>query len=216
MDGAQLVLALCAGLGLSAAAGFRVFVPLLLIALSEKLNLGLPVPVGEGFEWITSWPAIIMLSAATLVEVAGYYLPWVDNLLDSIATPAALVSGTLVTAAILPEMPEAVQWVTSIIVGGGSAGMVQGATVLARAASTATTGGVANPAVSTGEAVGAVATGLLAMAIPFILAGVLLLLFIWIARLLWKRLARKKDYRRLDPPERGGGGPTRPPEGTGR
>lgn len=188
----QAITAVAAGLGLSAAAGFRVFVPLLVLGLCQRFDIAIDLPVGDGFEWVSSWPAIIMFAMATGCEVAGYYIPWVDNLLDTIATPAAMISGTLISASVMPDMPDAVQWTAAILVGGGSAGLVQTGTVMLRAASTATSGGVANPVVSTGEAGGAVATSILAMVIPAILAVVLLALFTFISVKIIKRFRRKK------------------------
>src|SRR5213592_3270836 len=97
----ELALSICLGVGLSAACGFRVFVPLLglsLAALAGHLQLA------AGFEWIGTWPAFACFLAATVVEVAAYYIPWLDNLLDSLATPAAVVAGTMITAAVLTDM----------------------------------------------------------------------------------------------------------------
>ena len=188
----QVLTALAAGLGLSAAAGFRVFVPLLILGICQRFEIAMPVPLGEGFEWISSWPAILMLSIATLAEVGAYYVPWVDNLLDTVATPAALISGTLISASLMPELPEAVQWASAILIGGGSAGLVQAGTVMLRATSTATSGGLANPVVSTGEAGGAVATSVLAMLLPLILAVVLLVCFVVLSIFIIKRFIRKR------------------------
>ena len=192
-DAIQALDALAAGLGLSAAAGFRVFVPLLVLGVCQRLEVAVPLSLGEGFEWISSWPAIIMLSAATLAEVGAYYVPWIDNLLDSIATPAAMVSGTLLSAALMPEMPEAIQWAGAVVMGGGTAGVVQLGSVLTRATSTATSGGLANPIVSTGEAGGAVATSVLALVIPFVIGFFVLLLVIWLGSKIIRRLFRKRQ-----------------------
>src|SRR5215468_1906577 len=126
------ILGICIGIGLSAACGFRVFVPLLVMniaALSGHLALA------PGFEWIGSYPALIAFSVATCLEIAGYYIPWVDHLLDTIATPAAVVAGTLVTASLVTDVSPLVRWSLALIAGGGIAGMVQGTTVLARGAS---------------------------------------------------------------------------------
>lgn len=184
------LLAIFAGLGLSAAAGFRVFVPLLALALAGKSGA---LELGSGFEWLASWPAILMLGTATLTEVAAYYIPWVDNLLDTIAGPSAVVAGTVITAAVMPEMNDAVQWGLAAIVGGGSAGIIQAGTTLTRATSTATTGGAGNALVSTGEAGGAVGLSIFAFIVPFIIGCLVLLLLIWLGTKLVKRFMRKRQ-----------------------
>lgn len=200
----QTLTAVAAGLGLSAAAGFRVFVPLFIMSVCQRFGIAIDVPLAEDFEWLSSWPAMVMFGVATLAEVGAYYVPWVDNLLDTIATPAAIVSGTLISASVMPAMPDAVQWAGALLVGGGSAGIVQGGTVLLRAGSTATSGGLANPAVSTGEAGGAVATSILAMLIPLILAVILLIAFVFIGIRLIK-FFRDRKRTPAGPPAPAGG-----------
>src|SRR5262245_22853156 len=130
----EFILAFCVGVGLSAACGFRVFVPLLIMSIaanSGHLNLA------SGFQWIGYPVALIAFSVATIIEVAGYYIPWVDHLLDTIATPAAVIAGTLVTASMVTGMSPFMRWTLALIAGGGAASLVQGATVLARGVSTA-------------------------------------------------------------------------------
>ncbi len=170
----ETLLAICIGIGLSAACGFRVFVPLLVMniaALSGHLALA------HGFEWIGSYPALVAFSAATGLEVAGYYIPWVDHLLDTIATPAAIIAGTVVTASMVTHLSPFLRWTLAVIAGGGAAGMVQGTTVLTRGASTVTTAGLGNPMVATLELIGAVGLSILAIVAPvlavLLLAGVL-------------------------------------------
>ena len=144
----ETYLSLAIGLGLAAACGFRVFVPLL--ALSIASNSG-HVTLDPFFAWIGTTPAMIAFSLATALEIAGYYIPWVDHFLDTVATPAAVVAGTVVTAAMVSGMSPFLQWSTAIIAGGGIAGIIQASTVVARAVSSATTVGVANPVVATAE-----------------------------------------------------------------
>src|SRR5436190_4546597 len=140
------LLAISLGIGLSAACGFRVFVPLLFMsvaALSGHLTLA------PGFQWIGTYPALLTFSIATVLEIGGYYVPWLDHLLDTLATPAAVVAGSVITAAMVSNMDPMLKWTLAIIAGGGAAGLVQGSTVLARAASTATTAGFGNPILAT-------------------------------------------------------------------
>ena len=134
----ELALSICLGVGLSAACGFRVFVPLLGVSVAALAgHLGL----AEGFEWIGTWPALACFLTATVLEVAAYYMPWIDNLLDSVATPAAVVAGTMITAAVVTDMSPLMKWSLALIAGGGTAGVIQATTVALRGTSSVTTGG---------------------------------------------------------------------------
>ena len=127
--------------------------------------------------WLGSWPALVALGAATVLEVGAYYLPWLDHALDLVATPAAVLAGMLVSASVLTELPPVVRWIVPLIGGGGLAGLIQGASVLLRLKSAAFTGGIANPIVSTAELAGATVTALLAVLMPVLcLVGVLTLI----------------------------------------
>jgi len=183
---AETLLGICLGLGLSAACGFRVFVPLLVLSLASWSG---HLSLAPGFAWVGSYPALITFSVATGLEIAGYYIPWVDHLLDSIATPAAVVAGTLVTASLVTDVSPLVKWSLALIAGGGIAGMVQGTTVAVRAASLAGTGGLANPLVATAELGGAVVTSLLALLAPVLAVVAILILLAVVARRLWRKRA---------------------------
>ena len=156
------------GLALSAACGFRVFVPLLVLGAAGATG---QVSLVDGFEWLATTPALIALSVATLAEIAAYYVPWIDNVLDTLAGPAAVVAGVLVTASVVDEMDPMLRWGLAIVAGGGLAGMVQASTSFLRATSTAFTGGLGNPLVSTAELVGAVGVSLAALAMPIVALG---------------------------------------------
>src|SRR5215470_12447691 len=170
----ETVLSICLGIGLSAACGFRVFVPLLVMSIG---SLSGHLALSHGFEWIGTYPALIAFSVATCLEVGGYYIPWVDHLLDTMATPAALVAGAVVTAAMVGDMSPFLKWTLAVIAGGGAAGLVQGTTVLARSASTVSTGGLGNPILATVELGGAVLTSIIAVVAP-LLVVVLVILFV--------------------------------------
>jgi len=172
------------GIGLSAACGFRVFVPPLLLSVAGLTG---HVHLSHGFAWIATWPALIAFASATVLEIAGYYIPWVDHLLDSIATPAAVIAGILMTSSLVTGMDPYFKWMLAIIAGGGFAGLVQGATVVARAVSTGTTGGLANPLVSTAEAGGSFTLAFLAILVPVAALVMVLLLGILIIHLLRRK-----------------------------
>ena len=172
MDYLELILSICLGIGLSAACGFRVFVPLLGISAAAIKG---HVQLASGFDWIGSWPAFACFLTATILEISAYYVPWIDNLLDSIATPAAVVAGTVVTASVITDMSPLLQWTLAIIAGGGTAGVIQSSTVALRGTSTLTTGGLANFLVATGELIASVCTTVLAFMLPVLCAAVVLI-----------------------------------------
>ena len=180
----EILLSVCIGIGLSAACGFRVFVPLLVMSIAAMSG---HLTLAKGFDWIGSYPALIAFSVATILEIAAYYIPWVDNLLDTIATPAAIVAGTLVTASLVTGTSPFLKWALAIIAGGGVAGLVQGTTVLARGASSAGTGGLANPLLATAELGGSILTAVLALLAPVLVVLVLAILFIFFGRKLFRR-----------------------------
>jgi hypothetical protein len=173
----DIIISICLGLGLSAACGFRVFVPLLGLSLAA---MGGYVQPAAGWEWVGSWPALACLATATVLEIAAYYVPWIDNALDSIATPAAVVAGTLAMASVLTDVPPLWKWSLAAIAGGGIAGLIQAATVTVRGASSVTTGGLANFLVSTGELILSLITTLLALVLPVIAAGLVLGILVWV------------------------------------
>ncbi|TVS13662.1 MAG: DUF4126 domain-containing protein [Wenzhouxiangella sp.] len=183
-----LASALLAGISLSAASGLRVFIPILALGLAGRYEL---LPIGEQFMWMTSDPVLLVVGLAALMEAGSYYVPLVDNLLDLVATPAALAGGTVIVASLLPEMNTAAQWGTAAVLGGGSAGIVQGSTVMARALSTASTGGLGNPILSTGETGGSLVAVALAIMLPVIFGVVVIAalvgLLIWVIRAIRSR-----------------------------
>jgi len=175
----ETLMALCLGLGLAAACGFRIFVPLLMMSLAASAG---HLELAPSFEWIASPAAVTAFGAATVLEILAYYIPAVDNLLDTVATPAAGIAGTVVTAAVVTDMSPFLAWSLAAIVGGGSALTVQSATSITRLASTGTTAGLGNPIVSTTEAAGSTFLSLLAILLPGVAAMIVLLLLIFTVR----------------------------------
>jgi hypothetical protein len=162
---ADTFVALGLGLGLAAAAGLRVFVPLLVLGLAARTGI---VPLAAGFEWLAETPALLAVGSATVLEVLAYYVPWFDNLLDTVSTPTAMIAGTIATASVLTDVPPWLQWGVAIVGGGGAAGMVAGSTSLLRLKSSAFTGGAGNFLLATTELFGSVVTSVLAIALPLI------------------------------------------------
>jgi len=184
---AELITAVAIGIGLAASAGFRVFVPMLVAAIAAKAGV---MPLNESFQWLASWTSIAILGTATVVEIMAYYIPVVDNLLDTIATPLAVVAGTLLLTSVLPIDSELMKWITGAAVGGGSAAVVQAGSALTRLTSTKLTAGVGNPVVATVENVAATGTSILSLVIPFFIVAIFLLLVIFIFSRVRRKLRR--------------------------
>jgi hypothetical protein len=184
----ELVLSIALGVGLAAAVGLRIFLPLLVASVAAYTG---HLHLNESFAWLGTLPALVMLSVAATVEIAAYYIPGVDNALDVVATPAAFIAGTIVAAAVMVDLPPLVKWATALIAGGGAAGLTQGITALLRAKSTALTGGIGNPVVATAELGGALLVSLLAVLVPLV-AIALVVVFCWLAvRWVRRRLLRQ-------------------------
>ena len=189
----QYLVAGALGLGLAACSGFRVFVPLL--AASFAYHTGYLAPAG-GFAWLGSWAALLTLAFATVVEIAGYYIPVVDHLLDTLTTPASFVAGTILMTSALPHLDPTLRWTLGILVGGGTAGLVQTGTALLRGASTAATGGLANPLLATAENGLAVGGVVLTLLLPLVAAGLVVLLLVFILSRLQRWHARRRNVAR--------------------
>lgn len=104
------------GVGLAASVGFRVFLPLFALSLAAYNGIW---DLNANWEWIGSLSAVITLGVATLVELFAYFIPWVDNLLDSIAIPLAALAGTAVMVSTVAGLDPVVTWSLAIIAGGG-------------------------------------------------------------------------------------------------
>lgn len=187
METSDLALSIALGVGLAAAVGLRVFLPMLVMSIAAYCG---HLHLASGFAWLGTAPALLMLAVAALLEVIAYYIPGVDNLLDALATPAALCAGTLVSAAVMADLPPLVKWTTAAIAGGGAAGLTQGITSLLRLKSTALTAGFGNHALASGELGGALGLSLLALAAPAAAVAVAAL-FGFFAILLLRRLLRR-------------------------
>ena len=175
----ETFLSIIVGIGLAAACGFRVFVPLLILNLAA-LSGYFVLP--ESFSWLGSTYATLAFAIATLLEITGYYIPWIDNVLDTIAAPAAVIAGTITTAAFATNLPPFLKWTAALIAGGGTAGLIQASTVALRATTSLATGGGGNPLFSTFELGVSVFIALLAIFIPVLCLVLIALFFLWVLR----------------------------------
>ncbi|MBV8793401.1 MAG: DUF4126 domain-containing protein [Hyphomicrobiales bacterium] len=180
----DLALSVVLGIALAAATGFRVFLPMLIVSGAAYTG---HLQLDSGFAWLGTLSALTMLSVAALVEILAYYIPVVDNLLDVVAAPAAFIAGTILSAAVMTDMPPMLKWTAAVVAGGGVAGFTRGLTGVLRAHSTVLTGGLGNFVISTAELGGAILISILALAAP-IAAIALVILFLFVAIRLTRRL----------------------------
>jgi len=162
----DIAIGICLGIGLAASAGFRVFVPLLVANLSSMLGL---VHLSHGFEWMGTWVSFAVFLSATVIEVGAYYIPWLDNALDTIAIPLAAISGTLLSVTFITDVPPVVQWTLGIIAGGGSAALIKTGASMARLKSSLFTAGWANWIIATFEHFASIVMSVLTVLAPIIM-----------------------------------------------
>lgn len=186
----ETILGIAVGIGLSAACGFRIFVPLLIMNLAV---LSGQIQLPAGFAWIGSIYATIAFASATFIEVLGYYIPGVDHILDIIATPAAVIAGTITTASMSMQISPFLKWTLALIAGGGIAGLVQGSTVALRAKSSVTTAGTGNVIVATLELIGAVIIAVMAILLPLVCLAMILLFIVFVFKKVGAFLFRKPE-----------------------
>lgn len=180
----DLGLSIALGVGLAAATGLRLFLPMLVVSVAAYTG---HLPLSDNFAWLATLPALILLSVAALIEILAYYIPGLDNLLDTLATPAAFVAGTIIAAAVITDLPPMVKWAAAIIAGGGIAGLTQTTSAVLRAKSTVLTGTLGNPVIATGELGGSLLLSLMALVAPLftllVIAVLLWLAFRWLRRI---------------------------------
>ncbi len=186
----ETLLSICIGIGLSAACGFRIFVPPLVMSVASLFG---HLSLSPNFAWMGSYPALIAFAVATCIEIVAYYIPWVDNLLDTVATPLAIAAGTVVTASLIPDTDPMLQWSVALIAGGGAAGTIQAFTGIGRLASTLMTGGLGNGLLSTLESGGSIILSGLAIAVPVVAVCVVAVLLVFTLSQLGRSLALKRE-----------------------
>lgn len=183
------------GIGLAAASGFRVFLPMFAVSLASYMGW---IPMNENFAWLSGLPTLITTGIATIVEVLAYYIPYVDHLLDTLSVPLATVAGSVLFASQFADIGTFPQWALALIAGGGTAAAISSGFAGTRAASTATTGGLGNSVVATTETAGAGIMSFLAIAAPIIAAiaaVILIIVVIVLGRKLWNKFRNYNSDR---------------------
>lgn len=184
----ETIFSILIGIGLSASVGFRIFVPLFALSIATYYGV---IPLNESWAWVGSSTAIVALGVATLMEIGAYFIPWLDNILDSVAIPLAAIAGTAVMVSTVAGLDPVFTWALAIIAGGGTAAAIQTSTAATRLTSTATTGGIANPILATVETGTSVVMSILAIFAP-IFAIILVVVILYIIFKIYKKFQKKK------------------------
>ncbi|GAA4944483.1 DUF4126 domain-containing protein [Algibacter agarivorans] len=184
----ETIISICLGVGLSASVGFRVFLPLFALSLASYFDVWL---LNESWQWIGSSTALIILGVATLVEIFAYFIPYIDNVLDSIAVPLAALAGTAILQSTVADLSPVITWSLAIIAGGGTAAAIAGTSSTTRLASTVTTGGLGNPIVSMVETGTSLVMSVVSIFLP-ILAGILVIFILFVIFKLYKKFKSTK------------------------
>jgi hypothetical protein len=187
MSELDLGLSIALGVGLAAATGLRLFLPMLVVSVAAYSG---HLPLSDNFAWLATPAALVLLSVAALAEILAYYIPGLDNLLDTLATPAAFVAGTVIVAAVITDLPPMVKWAAAIIAGGGIAGLTQTTSAVLRAKSTVLTGTLGNPVIATAEVGGSLLVSLMALVAP-LLTLVVIVVLLWLGFRWFRQLSRR-------------------------
>jgi uncharacterized membrane protein len=185
----ETISAIALGIGLSASTGFRVFVPLLVVGLASHFGV---LVLDDTFLWIGSTPALLCFGVAAIGEVLTYYIPFIDNMMDSIEMPLSIAAGTLLMTSVFPSDSEWMKWVMGFIIGGGAAATIQSGSAIWRLMSSKITAGTGNWVFSTTEGISAVILSALAIIAPIFVAILMVVLIVVILRIVYYKLLRKK------------------------
>lgn len=186
-DVLQILIQVMLGIALSAVCGYRIFVPFLAMGIAGMAGY---IQFADGFAWISSWPALLVFGVATILEIAAYFIPHIDNILNAIALPAGAVAGIIVAASVISDMDPMLKWTLAIIAGGGAATVTGLLSNGVHQLSTAVSAGFANPVVSGAESVGTVAASVISIAMPIV--GVTLFVMVVVVSILIIRRFRKR------------------------
>jgi hypothetical protein len=172
---------------LTTAAGFRAVLSLALVAVATHFGVLHPP---EAFVWLASPIAMWVLIAVAIVEVLGDKIPIVDHvfhLAQVVVKPAA--AAIIVGGTVHPQSNGVLIFL--MVVGALNALGVHAGVATVRGASTLTTAGIANPAISTVEDVGTVGSVVLSFVAPVVMAIVAVCVTIALVLIARRALTRR-------------------------
>jgi hypothetical protein len=191
-DTTLFVSQLAMGFALAACVGLRAFLPLFLAGLAAR---GGYVDLGASFQWMESTPALVVFGSAVVFEILADKIPLLDHALHAAEAFVKPAAATILAASLLTNLDPLTAMTLGLIGGGTVAGAVHALKGTARIASTATTGGLANPLLSLVDDVLATAGTLLAFVVPLL---AVLLLLVLAALGLW--IYRRRRVSAAQPP----------------
>lgn len=192
MEITSAISAVLGAFGLSGAAGLNAWLPLLVVGAADRFGW---IDLGPSYEWLSSVPALAVVSILLVLDVVGDKIPALDSVLHSIGVVVAPVSGAILFTAetsLSSNLPAPV----AAILGALTAGGVHASRTVARPFVTGTTAGIGNPAVSGAEDGTSLVLTVLALAVPviaFVLVLVMLAVLAWLSlrAVRWMRAKRR-------------------------
>lgn len=187
-----LVASVVLGVSLAASCGLRAFLPLFVLGAGARLGL---VDLGDAFQWLAHTPALLALGIGVILELLADKIPFVNHVLDWLATPLRALAGMLVLAAAIVDLPTWVVALLAIIIGGGVALAVSVTKSGIRKTSSAVTAGASTPVHSFVEDVVCLLSTVFSLVfwiVALVIAAGALLLFGVSARAVCQRLRTKR------------------------
>jgi len=180
------------GLTLAAPAGVNAYIPLLAVALAERIGW---LHLYEPYDVLGAWWVIAIIAVLLTVEVIADKIPAVDHVNDVIQTVVRPAAGGLlaVSASGHGSVSPVVLLVAGVLIAGG----VHAVKATARPVVNVSTAGAGAPVVSTLEDIGAVIVTVLALLVP-VLAAIVIITTVVLAIVLirrWRRRHRAAEGR---------------------
>ncbi len=177
------------GLGLAAPAGLNAYLPLLIVALADRITGG--ITLERPYDFLSSTPGILILVLLLTVELIADKIPGVDHANDLIQSAIRPAAGAALMMASTSDT--SLSPVLALVLGLVTAGGVHAVKAGTRPAVTVASGGLANPIVSTVEDMVAAIVAIVAIVSPLavvVLLALLVIALVWGGRAVRRRLLR--------------------------
>lgn len=182
------LIAILSALGLSGASGLNAWLPLLLTGGLERVGW---VQLDPAWAQLGDTPVLLVLGALFLLDFVADKVPIVDHALHAAGVVVHPAAGAVLFDA---QAGSDVSFLVSLLIGGGSAGILHGARATARPAVSGATVGVGAPVMSILEDIAAFLLVLVAFLIP-VVAGLVVIVLI-VGAVLAARQMRRLIKRR--------------------
>ncbi len=184
MNLASAFLALSTAFGLSSSAGLNAYIPLLVVALVDRLTDGV-IDLQEPWTWLSNWWVIGTLAVLLAVEILADKIPAVDAVNDAIQTFVRPTAGAILFAATTGSirLNPVIAAICGVIIAGG----VHAVKSASRRAATVVSAGAANPFISAVEDVLSTVVSVISVIAPYLVLAVVLVVGFFLGR----RMLRK-------------------------